>query len=303
MCPKTVDKTTETDKMALSNFDLKTAISLLPIMTGQEQVTTQLIDSIQLYGSMLNDDAKKQMIEFVLKTRLSASAKLRLKSSYATVESLLKDMRTHLIQKKSAVALQSQMFTARQGRRSIEKFGSDLEELFVNLTLAQADGDEQKYDVLRPLNEKVAVKRFADGLNNSRLSTIIASRPFQSLPEAIRAAVDENSLAPSEEQVMQFNRNRGMGRSIQRTRGNSKSASSSTYNSQGNQSRTFHNSTTRSYLPRVRGKPTRGSTRARGHQPYHSRHVSYVQNSQNTENVECTQNAPDTLEFFRSFNK
>lgn len=194
-----ISKMAEKDK-----FDLKTAIALLPVMTGQENVTKSLIDAIQLYSSMISDAAQVQLIDFVLKTRLSPSAKLRLKSNYLTITDLLRDMNSHLIQKKSAVAIQHKLQNCRQGHRSIESFGSELEQLFVNLTIAQADDDASKFEVLRPINEKVAIKRFSDGLVNQKLSTIIAARQFDSLPEAIRTALDEQSMGTRHEEVMNF---------------------------------------------------------------------------------------------------
>ncbi|KAH9644992.1 hypothetical protein HF086_003322 [Spodoptera exigua] len=196
-------------KMASDNFDLKSAIALLPVMTGQEHVTLQIIDSIQLYSSMLNENGKKQLIEFVLKTRLTSSAKLRLKSSYSSVDVLIADMRKYLVPKKSSVAIQSQMFNTKQGHRSIEKYGAELERLFVDLTIAQADGNDEMYQVLLPkILEKIAIKRFADGLSNSRLSTIIASRSCNSLSETIRTAIDEQLLRPDDEQsVMRMKQN------------------------------------------------------------------------------------------------
>lgn len=192
-----ISKMAEKDK-----FDLKTAIALLPTMTGQEHVTKSLIDGIQLYSSMISDATHGLLIDFVIKTRLSPSAKLRLKSSYPTIKDLIRDMNTHLIQKKSAVAIQHKLQNCRQGHRSIESFGSELEQLFVNLTIAQADDDATKFEVLRPINEKVAIKRFSDGLVNQKLSTIIASRHFDSLPEAIRTALDEQSMSTRHEEVM-----------------------------------------------------------------------------------------------------
>lgn len=185
------------------NFDIKTAISLLPVMTGQEEVTKQLVDSILLYDSMISDATKSQLIEFVLKTRLSASAKLRLKSSYTNVQDLVGDIKKYLLPKKSVEAIQSQLFRTKQGRRSIEAFGSEVENLFVNLTIAQSEADSAKYEILRPLNEKTAIKRFADGLSDTRLSTIIAARQFSSLPEAIRTAIDEE-ISSAQDHAMHF---------------------------------------------------------------------------------------------------
>lgn len=297
-----------------TNFDLKTALALLPIMTAQESVIIQLIDSIQLYSGMLNEEGKKQLVNFVLKTRISSSAKLRLKSSYSNVDLMIKDMRTHLLQKKSAVAIQSQLHSASQGRRTIDKFGSELEQLFVNLTIAQADGDDTKFDILRPLNEKIAIKRFADGLTDSRLSTIIASRQFQSLPEAIQTALDESSLSPKVEQVMNVIPHRGNGNNrrfhSRRTYPSNRNSSANNYYYQApqrgtNNNRTFYNS--------YRGQPSRGSSHGRyqrGTQrtqfgpprtksnPVHI--VSQVQ-PENMENVERNQSSPKS-EFFRSYN-
>lgn len=194
------DSNTSIENMA-SAFDIKTAISLLPVLDGTEQVTNQLIDGILLYSSLITENTKCQLIDFVLKTRLSPSAKLRLKGSYANAETLVQDIRKYLLPKKSPVALQTQLFKTNQGRRTIEKYGTELEELFVNLTIAQSEGDSAKYEVLRPLNERIAIKRFADGLSDQRLSTIIASRQFTSLPEAIRSALDEQTMSTQYEQV------------------------------------------------------------------------------------------------------
>lgn len=81
---------------AMSQFDLKTAISLLPITDDTEEKTTQLIDAIELYSDMLDAEGNKTLINFVLKTRLTATAKLRLESKYVNVKTLIKSMKAHL---------------------------------------------------------------------------------------------------------------------------------------------------------------------------------------------------------------
>lgn len=237
-----------------SNFDIKTAISLLPVMTGQEQITSQLIDSIEMYSGMLNAPGQEQLIEFVLKTRLNASAKLRLKPTYPSVEILISDIRKYLLPKKSAVAILSQLHSTTQGHRSIENYGNDLEQLFVNLTLAQADGDDKKFAILRPINEKVAIKRFADGLNNFRLSTVIAARQFDSLPEAIRTAMDEHSLLPNDNNQVMKLREQERPRSFNNFRGNYQKNNYNRSNNHGSfptHSRSYYNS--RSSRGRGRG--------------------------------------------------
>lgn len=177
----------------MAAFDLKTAVSLLPMMDDNEETTTQLIDAIELYEDMLAEATKPLLVKFVLKSRLSTSAKLRLATTYDDVKSLISDMQKFLLTKKSDTALQMMLNNARQGDKSISEFGKELERLFVDLTISQADGKAESYKILKPLNEKIAVKRFADGLRNAKLSTIISARNYTELKDAVRAAIDEDS--------------------------------------------------------------------------------------------------------------
>ncbi|KAJ8719113.1 hypothetical protein PYW07_016669 [Mythimna separata] len=289
------------------SFDIKTAISLLPVMNGQEQVTNQLIDGILLYSSLINDASKSQLIEFVLKTRLSPSAKLRLKATYADIDSLIKDIRSYLLPKKSAVALQTQLIRTTQGRRSIEKFGTEIEELFVNLTIAQANEKREAYEVLRPLNEKTAIKRFSDGLADKRLSTIIASRQFASLSEAITAAVDEQSMSfQPQEQVMQFRANRNVKRGNYRgPRGRGDSHFHKNKNSYNRNYKNYENSTGQRTSHSVnRGKHS-GDQRQRQHFRGRPVRCQRVQHNTQESNVQDNlrnnyENNHEELEFFRT---
>lgn len=185
------------------NFDLKTAVSLLPVMDDSEKVTLQLIDAIELYETMITDTDKQILINFVLKTRLSHSAKLRLASTYTTVKTMVDEMKKHLLTRKSDTTLQKRMQMARQGGKSIEQFGRELEDLFVNLTISQANGSSEAYAVLKPLNEKQAIHNFASGLRNDRLCTVISARNYASLKDAIQGAKDEeiNMTPSSSEQI------------------------------------------------------------------------------------------------------
>lgn len=179
------------EEYTMTTFDLKTATSLLPIMTGGEDVTKQLISAIELYNTMLSTENQNHLIQFVLKTRLSESAKLRLNETYASVTSLVNDMKAHLLTKQSATALHSELARAKQNTSTIDEFGQRLEDLFVKLTISQANGDQSAYKILKPINEKLAVQRFTDGLRNRQLSTILAARNYTALKDAIRGAKDE----------------------------------------------------------------------------------------------------------------
>lgn len=172
-------------------FDLRTATSLLPCMDNSESTTKQLIDAIELYAQLLDDAGKTLLINYVLKVKLSQCAKLRLEKAYTSVESLIRDMKRHLLTKKSATALANQLHNVKQHQKSIDGFGKTIEELMVDLTLAQAENDENAVKVLSKINEKVAINAFANGLKNHELRTIIKARNFDNLKDAVCAAVEE----------------------------------------------------------------------------------------------------------------
>lgn len=85
----------------------------------------------------------------------------------------------------------------KQNELSVQDYGKEISELFVQLTISQANGNSDNYNVLKPLNEQYAIKKFSEGLRNRKLSTIITARSYSSLKDAIQAAQDEEIASTS----------------------------------------------------------------------------------------------------------
>lgn len=269
----------------IMEFDLKTACSLIPVMTNNENKIKNIIDSVEMYADMLSETGKSLLIKFVLKSRLSESAKLRISSDYTSVSDLVRDLRNSLLPKKSFTAIQSQLQNATQDWRTIDQYGIELEKLFTDLTISQADGNSQNYSVLKPINEKLAIKRFADGLRDTRLSTIIAARNYCSLKDAIQAAKDEELTSAStsvDEDVMQFSR-QGKGKSQNNSsfRTNDSGASNRQYGHRGYQNHQNSNYSRGNFNPTNfrRGNFNRGNSRGRSF--YGSRGTNNYRGSSN----------------------
>lgn len=241
------DCSDESENMS-EKFDLRTAAGLLPVMDGTENSTKQLIDAIELYDALLDAAGKKLLTTYVLKTRLSQSAKIRLNSTYTTNANLVDDLRNYFITKKSIPFLSVQLNSAKQNGKSIEEFGKTIEELLVDLTITQADGNENSVTILREVNEKIAIHSFANGLQNHDLRTIIKARNYNKLNEAIQGAKDEE-LPKRDAQIFhirgrqnfrsgqgsRFFRGNNFGnRSVNPNRGNTKFSSNSRNLNQGN---------------------------------------------------------------------
>lgn len=217
----------------MEKFDLRTAASLLPAMTGSEAVTCQLIDAIELYGTLLDEAGNKLLIQYVLKTRLNHAAKLRLNTTYNSVAQLVEDMRKFLINKKSATALSIELHSCKQNNRTIEQYGKTLEELLVNLTIAQSGDSVEASKVLHAANEKTAIATFANGLQNSEVRTVVKSRNYSTLRDAISGAKDEQKTA-HDSNVFHFKPTRHF------NRGNFRGNSNSNFRGHGNRQNNHH---------------------------------------------------------------
>lgn len=193
------------ESVTMDKFDIKTAAALIPMMNGTEEITEKMIDAIQMYDSCLKEQTcKVLLISFVLKTRISKTAKLKLKQNYTTVTELITDIQKHLLTKQSASSLLTQINNISQKEMTIKDYANKLETMFVDLTISQANSKPEAYEILRPINEKLAVKKFADGLRNRRLSTIISARDYSDFKDAVRAAEDEDSAQPPQGTVLNY---------------------------------------------------------------------------------------------------
>ncbi|KPJ21235.1 hypothetical protein RR48_00944 [Papilio machaon] len=162
-----------------------------------------------MYSEMLSEGGQQLLIKFVLKGRLTQSAKLRVESTYKTVSDMITDFRKKLLVKKSFTAIQKHIESISQGHKSINEYGSELEKLLTDLNISQADGNEYASTILKPINEKMVIKKFTDGLRSEKLSTIIAARNYSSLQDAIQAAKDESVPSSSAEVFRMTSTHRG----------------------------------------------------------------------------------------------
>ncbi|KOB74421.1 Uncharacterized protein OBRU01_03944 [Operophtera brumata] len=92
---------------------------------------------------------------------------------------------------------------------SIAHYAEKIEDLFVNLTISQANSDEKACEILRPINEQLAIQKLADGLRNRQLSNIIAARDYSNFKDAVRAATFEVIEQPSGSNTIFNMRNTG----------------------------------------------------------------------------------------------
>ncbi|KAK9878295.1 hypothetical protein WA026_021311 [Henosepilachna vigintioctopunctata] len=130
-------------------------------MTGDGERSKSIIDGIELYDSVSDESGRKFLANFVSKSRLTENAKIRLRQTYDSNELLIADSRKNFIQKQYIPTISSLLHNAAQSGTSIESFGKKIEDLMVNLTISEADGNMEVAKTLRHVNERIAIQTFA----------------------------------------------------------------------------------------------------------------------------------------------
>lgn len=177
-------------------FDIKGATSVIPILTKPVQNEVEnLINCIELYFECIDKTLEKNLISFILKTRLNKTTRVTLNDKYDTIGELIDDIKKYLLPKKNSNTIQVKINSLKQDNYSITQYGNKLEELFAELTISQANNDSQTINVLKPINDKMAISTFANGLKDRHLSTIISARNPSHLREAIQIAQDHEVAA------------------------------------------------------------------------------------------------------------
>lgn len=91
----------------------------------------------------------------------------------------------------------TELHNIRQEHKTIDDYAKTIENLFLNLTLTQADGNEASTSILRNVNENLAINAFSNGLRNGELRTIIKARNYSTLKDAIVGAKGEEIIKNS----------------------------------------------------------------------------------------------------------
>lgn len=192
----------------------------------------------------------------------------------------------------------------KQKGKSVEGFEKAIEELFVDLTIAQADGNSANYQVFKNVNEKQAIRSFADGLRDHEMGTLVKARNFVSLKDAIRSAMDEERpQRDGDERVFHFNHggrcsHRGRSNFRQMGHGTRLNNNDSRYRGQGHGTVSRGRSSYNNYSSNIRGNTIQPRTRFRG-RPY--RYVNYA-GAEKAETADiANENPPKEKTFFREY--
>lgn len=225
----------------MASFDLLQATKIIPEFSGKQEDLQNFLNLIELYKDTLKQDHERNLINFVMRTRLSE--KLQNKLAVSNIPQTFANFKTIIKEnyeiKRNASHIHAKLNNLKQNGTNISHYIENIENLIAELNKIQIDemGEGSRPTIVR-LNENIALNTFKQGLNDKYKTIIYAANP-KTFNEARNIALE---LYPDTEQnrVMHFNHNY-----VRNTNRNGNSQRSN-YNNQGNRNTNYNNHYSRS---------------------------------------------------------
>lgn len=276
-------------KMANQQFNLETAIKVIPEFTGNYKDLKSFLTIIELINNNLAEDHKKTLIDFVFNVKLTNTVRTSLGASApATLHDLINLLSSRYKSTKTVAQIQSSLSTFCQKTMKVETYNEKLLSLIAELNELQTteitNCTEVQANTIKLINENYALNIFKNGLNGELKPTVFASRP-KSLNDAVQLALElEKDLSNNTDQVLYFsNGNNRNYNNRNRYRNNNESKrhhykNNSDYNTHNNYNRNNNSNNNRNY------NNNRNSYNNNGNGSTNNRNVSSGNNNRNSYN-------------------
>jgi len=183
-------------QLNMSNMDVKTASALSPLVNIEETSIRDFINEIEAYHDLLNDAGKTALIKYVVKAKIKNLAQTRIADiTIANFDQLVSALYTRVRAAETSESLQLKLFQAKQGRKSIAEFASDLEQIAQKLSEInikdQNINDANGRKIVKDTINNIVLNQFKIGVHDELKQVVNASRP-KTLAEALAVASASN---------------------------------------------------------------------------------------------------------------
>lgn len=180
-------------------------INAIPIFEGHQKDLNYFISTCSTYNDNI-DNAQKDMFVSIIKTKLKGIALTKMEpvtelNTWALIKTRLEEKFKRPMNYEIA---QDEISNIRQSRTdSIEIYGNNIRFALHKLnkaaeTLSNEDGALR---LLRGANEKLAIRKFEQGLYNSNLKICVGARDYATLDLAITYAMQKEGLYKNESRI------------------------------------------------------------------------------------------------------
>lgn len=170
-------------------FNISLAIKLVDKYEGDPTKLLNFIENINLLKQYSTGVPEAEIISFV-KTRLIGSAHGAIEG-IATLNQAAETLKLKFGVKITPKAIENEMFTLKQGKKTISEFGSEINKLAAKLAAAHvSQGTFDNEATAAPIVQPIAVNAFTTGLHDAQTSFFIKARNPTNLTKAISDALE-----------------------------------------------------------------------------------------------------------------
>lgn len=191
--------TTEEDivtNLTMTSFSLETTSKALPLYSGNSKELDSFIITAELINKTLSTEAKVDFLQYVYHAKLTSEVRTAI-GNYEqppNFESLIKSLRERYRSRETIPELQGKLNNLYQGRSSINSYRDKITLLIDNLNKLGiqdigTESSEAERNIIKRLNNKLALDTFKKGLNENLKQTVYAARP-NNLQEAFDLALE-----------------------------------------------------------------------------------------------------------------
>jgi len=193
--------------MATANFDLLTAIKIVPQFNGEVKELENFLKIIDLYNGTLNEDGQNKLIDFIWCTRLTPKTKIRLagKAQPNNLIQLKDNLQSTFKLTKTTQEIQGQLTNLKQNNLNVKDYVDKISLLIADLNKLQITeiGNDHRETICK-LNDKFALTTFQNGLHATLKPTIFAAQ-CKTFAEAASLAEQIEKPINGEHRILQYN--------------------------------------------------------------------------------------------------
>lgn len=199
------ERTSDSETNNMTTLSYTDIITAIPIFEGHQKDLDYFISTCSTYSEIVTAEQKPLFLSIV-KTKLKGIALTKMQpfselTTWASIKTRLEEKFKRPLNFETA---QDEISSVRQGRNdSIEVYGNNIRFALHKLNKASETltTDAEALTLLRTANEKLATRKFEQGLYNINLKLCVGAKDYKILDAAISYAMQKESLYKNESRI------------------------------------------------------------------------------------------------------
>lgn len=185
-------------------FDVRTATAIVLPYDGSHGTLNTFIDSANLLKDVTEQNHLQTAIKF-LRTRLTGKARLGLPDNFATIDDLIKNVKSRCEEIVTPESILAKLKTTKQ-RGETDSFCNDVDSLCSQLRATYIESGVPD-EIAKRMTTKAGVEALTAGVTNNETKIILKAGNFSDVKQAIQKVAENATSTTNTAQLLTFHNN------------------------------------------------------------------------------------------------